>query len=122
MTALAKSYSLSPSPGWATAYFSMWLLRFQLTIAGALVLLLCPVRTEKRERRREAKAEVAARLDKAIEAELLKRLQAGTYGDIYNFPVKQYEKVRGCACGGGGLLVRLVGAVSSSSSSSSSSA
>lgn len=44
-------------------------------------------------RRKEAKAETAARLDKSIEAELLKRLQSGTYGDIYNFPVKQYEKV-----------------------------
>jgi hypothetical protein len=56
-----------------------------------------PLRTEKMERRREAKAETAARLDKSIESELLKRLQAGTYGDIYNFPLKQYEKVRaGC--------------------------
>ncbi|MEW5319642.1 MAG: hypothetical protein WDW38_010785 [Sanguina aurantia] len=48
---------------------------------------------EKQLRRKEVKAESAARLDKAIEGELLKRLQSGTYGDIYNFPLKQYEKV-----------------------------
>ncbi|PNW87446.1 hypothetical protein CHLRE_02g145231v5 [Chlamydomonas reinhardtii] len=48
---------------------------------------------EKVERKREAKAETAAQLEKSIESELLKRLQSGTYGDIYNFPLAQYSKV-----------------------------
>ena len=65
-------------------------------------------RTEKREKRREQKAELAARVDSFIEAEKLKQLQAGTYADIYNFPLKQYEKVRDAV-----LLVQRLGSIKS---------
>ncbi|KAJ3361966.1 hypothetical protein GGF31_001991 [Allomyces arbusculus] len=37
---------------------------------------------DRRELRREAKAEAAARLDKAIAAELVERLKAGSYDDV----------------------------------------
>ncbi|XP_010275795.1 PREDICTED: protein MAK16 homolog A [Nelumbo nucifera] len=56
-------------------------------------IMTTPRKEKKREARREEKAEKAALLDKSIEKELLERLKKGVYGDIYNYPVKEYNKV-----------------------------
>lgn len=46
----------------------------------------------RREASREKKAINAAKLETAIEHELLERLRTGAYGDIYNFAQDEYEK------------------------------
>ncbi|KAL3276801.1 hypothetical protein HHI36_012164 [Cryptolaemus montrouzieri] len=55
--------------------------------------LLVPIqrKIERRERRREEKALIAAKIDKGVEATLLDRLKKGMYQDLYNIPQNVFD-------------------------------
>ena len=50
-------------------------------------------KAEKREKAREKKAEKSSLIERHIEEELLKNLKSGKYEGIFNYPLKNFEKI-----------------------------
>lgn len=65
----------------------------RLKLKGVAEIVPIKKKAERREKIREKKAEIAANLETSIEQELLERLKEGTYGEIYNYNPKIFEKV-----------------------------
>uniref|UniRef100_A0A453T772 Ribosomal L28e/Mak16 domain-containing protein n=1 Tax=Aegilops tauschii subsp. strangulata TaxID=200361 RepID=A0A453T772_AEGTS len=65
--------------------------RLQLKVREKIMTV--PRKKTQRDLRRLDKAEKAAQLDKSIESELKERLRKGVYGEIYNFPFKQFDTI-----------------------------
>jgi len=65
----------------------------RLKLKGVAELTPIKKKEVRREKIREQKAAIAANIETAIEQELLDRLKEGTYGEIYNYNPKAFEKI-----------------------------